>query len=810
MVITEPKQSQVVGTISRMIFESKDNFFKILVVDIKEVNFEWSLPTITVTGSFPEIEAQREYVFYGALVEHGRYGLQLQVQGYEESLPKTKDGLIAYLSSDEFPGIGRKTAQKVVTVLGEQAIQKIRQDYQVLAQVDISPAQAQALTEGLNKLDDSFSEILLYLNGLGVSTRMVEKIYNHYHTESLSVVKDDPYRLVRDIKGFGFKSADDLAYAQGIQETDPVRLRGGLLQTLFETCHTSGDTYLMAEELLDKGAELLATTMPHEKMYPKLAQELAQMQEAGDVVLTEDQKVYLKTYYISEKEIALNLQEQVRRLQDTDFPSQEEITDLVADFEAEQGLAYGDEQKQAIYQALTSPIFLLTGGPGTGKTTIINGIVHCYQKLHPQAELALAAPTGRAAKRMAETTGYKASTIHRLLGLGLTSNQRQDLEEEEQNLVTEPFLIIDESSMIDTHLMRTLTSNLGEKTQLLFVGDKDQLPSVGPGQVFADLLASDIFPKVELRQIYRQKEESTIPVLAQAIQAGKLPENFTQTQVDRSFLANSAGLIPVRLKKVIERALQSQLKADDIQVLAPMYRSEAGIDNLNHELQEIINPRQSSGQGQLKKEVEINNFILRIGDRVLQKVNQPEKGVYNGDIGKVVGIELAEDYQTAKQITVDFDQNEVEYKPNEFSELTLAYCLSIHKAQGSEFPVVILVMVDEFSRMLNRNLLYTGITRAKNKLVMMGQLSAYQRSVSTTTGQRKTGLIAKLQQIFNGELALTTGQKQVQKVVVTPIQEGVDPVVELQAEEYYLTPALAMSEQIDPMIGMEGLTPENC
>ena len=456
---------------------------------------------------------------------------------------------------------------------------------------------------------------------------------------------------------------------------------------------------------------------------------------------------------------------------------------------------------------------MLTGGPGTGKTTIINGIVAMFAELNgidlerirqqkddSHLPILLAAPTGRAAKRMTETTGLPARTIHRLLGI---NGHDEELSESKVDELSGDLLIIDETSMVDTELMDVLLGAIPYNMQVIFVGDKDQLPSVGPGQVFADLLESDELPKKELTRIYRQSDDSSIVELSHSIQQGQLPPDFTQQHADRSFIACNAFQVPDVLKQVVQLWLSKGNSIDDLQVLAPMYKGVAGIDNLNNRMQAIVNPAKHG-----RKEVQVNQQVFRIGDRVLQLVNDPEHNIFNGDIGKVIGIDLksAKNHVPTDKIIVDFDGNEVGYEKRNWNQLTLAYCMSIHKSQGGEFPLIILPMVRQFSRMFARNLLYTAVSRAKQKLVLLGEVEAFKKSVSIVSSNRQTGLKEMLWEAF--------GDHEKVNLIEDPVSEDESETVEADDQELnqnsnVLTNSMIESGKIDPLIGMNGIQPKD-
>ncbi|MGO2629934.1 MAG: SF1B family DNA helicase RecD2, partial [Enterococcus italicus] len=489
------------------------------------------------------------------------------------------------------------------------------------------------------------------------------------------------------------------------------------------------------------------------------------------------------------------------------------------------GISYGPSQKEAIIEAIHSPFFILTGGPGTGKTTVINGIVQLFAELNdldldPASytdetfPVLLAAPTGRAAKRMNETTGLPSGTIHRLLGLNGREQATTSLPPKE---LEGGLLIVDELSMVDTWLANTLFKAISTNMQVILVGDKDQLPSVGPGQVMHDLLKIAQFPKKELTEIYRQGVESTIIPLAHEIKDGSLPANFQINQPDRSFFPCQAHQIEPIIAKIVEKAKAKGFTAQDIQILAPMYRGVAGIDALNNMMQQIFNPNDGR-----KKEVRYKETAYRIGDKVLQLVNAPEDNVFNGDMGVIVGITYAKDSEDkVDELHIQFDANEVSYRRNDWHKITLAYCCSIHKSQGSEFKMVILPMVHQYSRMLQRNLLYTAVTRSKEMLILLGEYDSYQRCVQVESHLRLTTLVERIQevagytkeqmnQLDQTEQALYTDEP-FEKVKTTRDVPNKDEKKQApdMPKDSRLTLTAILEQTIDPMIGMEGIRPQD-
>lgn len=814
----------VVGQVAQVFFQSSANFYKVLLVKIKDKNFDWSESTITVTGNFADIKEETPYRFSGRLVKHPKYGQQFQADNYQTEIPSSKEGIVTYLSSSQFPGIGEKTAERIVQKLGNDAVSVLLQDPNKVKKLGLNEKQQKSLLDNL-EADQGIEQIIIGLNSLGFSSNMAARIYSYFQEDTLNTIHDDPYQLSIHINGIGFYRADQIAEQLGFKPDDSGRLRGAIFHVLFEYSSSEGNTFVPGNILLQKVQQLLEEGRNVEIDPNKIADELIKLVDQRKLAV-ENNNFYLKKYFYGEWDIATQLARLMQEDSEQPLADEKQLTADLSQIETQMNIEYDLFQRDAITKALTSKVFLLTGGPGTGKTTIINAIVALYayeNDIDLEAKrlpILLAAPTGRAAKRMSEMTGLPASTIHRLLGI----NGHEEQLPEEVDELDGTLLIIDETSMVDTDLMKILLKSIPDAMQVIFVGDRHQLPSVGPGQVFADMLASDLLPKKELTKIYRQGEYSSIISLAHAVNQGELPVDFSQQQNDRSFIRCTAKQVPQVIAQVIEVALRKGNSKDDIQVLAPMYRGPAGIDSLNDLLQEIMNPHHTR-----QKEIEVRGHHLRIGDRVLQLVNDPEKNIYNGDIGKIVAIDIGNKGQKAgpDSVTISFEQNEVEVEKKDWNNLTLAYCLSIHKSQGGEFPIVILPMVPQFARMFARNLLYTAITRAKEKLILVGDLESFRRSISKVAQNRLTTLKQRLETELGDEkqVGANDDSTQLTQPAVQIERDGSQPKKTKQdgtlgkntAEEfnqrqvlnesYTLTLQLIESQNIDPMIGMDGVRP---
>lgn len=767
------------GTIERIIFENPSSFFRILLLNIDDTDADFDDFEIIVTGTMADIIEGEDYTFWGNLVQHPKYGEQLKLIRYERAKPTSK-GLVKYFSSDHFKGIGVKTAQKIVDLYGDNTIDKVLAEPEKLH--DIVGLSAKNREAFIMKLRQNYGteRVLAKLSEYGISNKLAFQIQNFYKEETLEIVEHYPYQLVEDIQGIGFKIADQLAQSLGIESTAPERFRAGLLHTLLTQSMEKGDTYLEAKELLEHTIELLESSRQIELDPNSVADELAHLIEE-DKVQNVDTKIFENSLFFAEEGISNNLLRILEKENQNKYEP-EKIEAALTHIEEEFAISYDAIQKQAICHAIQHKIFILTGGPGTGKTTVINGIIAVYALLHgldlhksQYLPILLAAPTGRAARRMNELTGLPSATIHRHLGMtGDDDTSHLD------DYLDADFIIVDEFSMVDTWLANQLLSNISSNSKLLIVGDADQLPSVSPGQVLADLLKIPLLPQIKLEKIYRQGEDSTIVTLASQIQKGVLPSDFTEKKADRSYFEARSEHIPQMIERIVEAAIRSGIPAQGVQVLAPMYRGQAGIDHINKLMQDLINPAEKE---QLVFEATDGQY--RQGDRVIHLVNDAESNVFNGDLGYITDL-LPAKYTDSKQdeLTINFDGNEIIYQRSEWYKIRLAYAMSIHKSQGSEFPVVILPITSSSHRMLQRNLIYTAITRAKSKLILLGEKSAFAFAVQNTGTTRKTYLKERFEDFLN-----------VEKVIHTSVDN-----LETTVENYVLTEENFL--KINPMIGI--------
>lgn len=739
------------GEIAFTIYENATEHFSIAKINIHETNEPYKEKDIVAKGHFINLQKGVMYQFFGKLDTHPKFGLQYHIHSYQTFIPDTKDAVVAYLSSDLFYGIGEKTAQSIVDTLGENAIHKILDDKDVLLQVkQLNKKAAQSIYDTLQE-NQGFEQVAVKLTKYGIGLKMAQHLYKVYKDETLTLIQENPYQFVYDVEGFGFLTADKIATLNGIVKTDENRIRASCIHAL-QMSVLDGHVFLPLDECVRDMLGVLAVA----SLGATDAHVQIKALEKEKKVITLNENVYLPSLYYAEDHFTSHMKRLLESKVKTET-TDAELMKIIGDIEETEVLSYGEEQFTAIKQAIDSKIMILTGGPGTGKTTVIKGILKAYAEIHGLSldlhqydkksdfPFILTAPTGRAAKRLQESTGIKAQTIHRLLGWDGANH----FEKNEHEKLSGKYLIIDEFSMVDTWLANHLFKAIPTDMQVLLVGDEDQLPSVGPGQVLADLLKSKAIPFVTLTEVYRQKEGSKIIQLAHQIKKDVCSQGDLQKDTDFSFIPCGEHQVVHVVTTVIERAMKKGLAVHDIQVLAPMYKTQAGINELNKHIQKLVNPKKEG-----KRERTFHDVIFRVGDRVIQLVNQPEDGVYNGDIGEIVQIFSAkENEEKQEQIIVSYDENEVVYTRANYLNMMHAYCISIHKSQGSEFPIVILPVVHTYRRMLRKNLLYTAITRAKKSLILCGEMDAFIQGVETLdTDTRYTTLKEHLHQKLGGKI----------------------------------------------------------
>ncbi|SFE27660.1 SF1B family DNA helicase RecD2 [Alteribacillus iranensis] len=726
-------ESYLIGTVLHIIFRNEENGYTVIKVKVKESEPALDEKKVTVVGHFPAIEKEERYRFEGELKEHPRYGKQYQAYIYKKDLPTEREALISYLSSERFTGIGKKTAERLIDTYGTNVISGVLNQPDKLKEIPgLNEEKRKTLYRELME-NQGMEHAMTMLSRFGFGMELSVKIYNTYKEETIDIIQHTPYQLVWDVEGVGFYKADRLGKSLGIQPNDQERVKAGLLYVLYEKTMQEGHVYFPRREVL-KEAQALLNEGNNQVDVTDLDTAVLQLVEE-DKLIEEEERIYIPSLYFAEKGVVTKVTKMLEEDQ-RDVFSESEFLQALGETEEEFGIEYAEQQREAIYKAIHSNIMILTGGPGTGKTTVIRAIVDIYAKLNgfsldrstyrkgERFPVLLAAPTGRAAKRMKESTGLEASTIHKLLGFN-GEEEEDPFEKNEQQPLEGSLLIVDEVSMVDMWLANQLLRAVPDEMKVIIVGDEDQLPSVGPGQVLRDLLQTKLIPTVELSVVYRQAEGSSIIDLAHTIKKGYLPDDMQTPYSDRRFFPCSKLQTAQVIEQVCAGALKKGYSPLDIQVLAPMYRGSAGVNLLNETLQKLFNPHEEK-----KRKVSFGDTTYSKGDVVLQLVNDPEKEVYNGDRGVIEAIfEAKETVDKQMQIVISFEGKEVTYSRQELKQIMLAYCSSIHKAQGSEFPIVIVPMLMSYRRMLQRNLLYTAITRAQDYLILCGEREAIQFAV---------------------------------------------------------------------------------
>lgn len=740
------------GELLHTIYSNATDHFSIAKIKVDETNEDYEEPDIVVKGYFSELLPGETYIFNGELIEHKRYGLQYDVSEYRRYLPDTKEGLVAYLSSDLFYGVGVKTANRIIDHLGESAISKIMNDPTELDQIPgLTEDRKTAFVEQLRE-HQGFDHVVVQLSKYAIGLKMAQQIYEVYKEQAIDVLMTNPYQYIFDIKGFGFHKADLVAKQNDIAMNHPSRIRAGCIFTLHESMQ-DGHIYLTKDEILPRSKNLLQARR-HEITDEDIHQQMIELHEEELLVVDED-NIYLPFLYYAEAGFATHLK-RILAQEDSEHTPEAELLKLVGEIEEEETLSYGKEQYDAIKQSLEEKMMILTGGPGTGKTTVIKGILRAFSTVHDlsldakdyqsQSEFPfiLTAPTGRAAKRMSESTGLQAMTIHRLLGW----DGQDGFEKNEDNPLKGKLIVVDEFSMVDIFLANQLFKAIPTDMHVLLVGDEDQLPSVGPGQVMADLLASSKVNVTKLEEVYRQKEGSKIIELAHEIKHDEVDAGSLIQASDFNFIECNTWELLDALKQIITKALEKNVDLKDMQILAPMYKTEVGIHRINQEIQAIANPKRKG-----VRELKTQDVVFRRGDKVIQLVNQPEDGVFNGDIGEITAIFKAnENVEKEEQIVVTYEDRDVVYNRKNLLNIMHAYCISIHKSQGSEFPIIIMPVDPGFRRMLRKNLLYTGITRAKKSLIICGNKQSFLTGIrEVDTNKRNTSLKERLIRVLDDD-----------------------------------------------------------
>jgi len=707
---------ELTGIIERIIFHSEENGFSVIVLQIS------AKEQTTVTGCLPSINPGEQVTLQGSWIRHPKFGKQFEAKSCLKQLPTTVVGLKKYLGSGLIKGIGPKYATKLVDAFGAEVLTVIDKEPQRLAYVDgIGPKRLEQIVAAWQDQKE-IANIMVFLQEKGVSPSFATKIYKQYRDRSIEVISENPYQMVDDIWGVGFKSADQLAQKLGLDHDSPKRVRAGILYAISETVQ-QGNLYVELNELKTNVIKLLELDQEdHEQRVKDALQALYTSEKIKVLTHNEQHYVTLAQYYFTEKGVARKLQRIAEHPQQHTFNIDEIYTKLRVT--QHDDIQLNEDQQQGILTVLQHKVTIITGGPGTGKTTLIKKLLGILEKDNRRCKLA--APTGRAAKRITEGTGRYATTLHRLLELDPATMQ---FKHNEENALKLDFLIIDEASMIDIFLGHALLKALPLTAHLILIGDIDQLPSVGAGNFLNDVIASGTAPTIRLTQIFRQAQDSLIIINAHKVNRGEFPvSSLPDAKRDFFFVKEQEPEhVQAHLTKLFTTGLyRAGINPKDAIVLVPMNRGVVGTNNLNQILQEILNPSQTA------KKVSRAGTVYKVGDRVMQIRNNYDKNVFNGDIGTIEDIHLDD-----QQLLVNIDERIIEYDFSELDELVLAYAVSIHKSQGSEYAATIIPIFMNHFVLLQRNLIYTAITRAKKLCIIMGQPKAVAIAIKNKKGLKR-------------------------------------------------------------------------
>ncbi len=703
-------KNYICGNIRKIIYESNNGPYKIGLFRVRETNDDETLmyvdKVIGFTGNFNDINLDLEYILYGKMYNHPKYGIQYNVETYELKPPTDTDSLILYLSSGMFKGIGEKTAKKIVERFGMNTIDIIKKDYRQLSTISgMSELKAKSMHDKIvdNELNQ---DMIIKLNGYGFSVKEAIDLLTLFGSKLEGIIENNIYELVTNIN---FDKLD-LIFLKDNDEQDQRRIKALIKHNIYNMCYETGDTLVQKEELFIR----MKKNFNREFDSNKFIVHLNSLIESNEVVIYKE-LITLHDFFYTEKNILTN----INRINDIkEVIKNETIEDYISQYEKEANIKFNDDQKSAIKGSLKNNLYIITGGPGTGKTTIIKAIVSIMKSVYKvrDTDIALLAPTGRSAKRMMESVNAPAYTIHKFLKW---NKETGSFQMNEFNKVNEKIIIVDEASMVDIFLMSSLLNALKFNVKLLLIGDANQLPSIGPGDVLNDLLKLDNVKSKRLNIIYRVKEGSYITYLANDIKNKKYFDSF-DSYSDFRFIESSDENIMTYLSEICSKVKEKNINIENFQVLVPMYKGLCGIDNINRLMSNIFNNRSDK--------VQIGDKYYGINDKVIQLVNDVENNVFNGDIGYIKSIEYID---SKLYISIDYMGNIVTYKSGEFDKFTLAYAISIHKSQGSEYDNVVVVLAKSFRRMFYNKLIYTAITRAKSSLIIIGNIESLNLSVQT-------------------------------------------------------------------------------
>ena len=717
----------VEGYLNKIIFHNKENNYYILSIFLNDKYDFVEGDYLSVVGTFNDFEFIEDdlYSFKGEIVQHRKYGTQLSAIVVEPVIEKDKEAIVSYLSSSIFQGVGRKTAELIVDTLGVDALDKIYENKDSLFNIKGIPEQRKDTIYATIVANKQTQDIILKLNEYNLSNNLILKIYNFYKHNTLRIITESPYSLIKDIKGINFKTVDKIAETNEIAANDRERILYGFIYTINSFCFSTGNTYISKNTLLYNTFNILYSSRNIAVTKEDILSSYDYALDTGKLIEIED-RVFLPEIYYSEYSIYSDISKRLE-LEDGFDISDSLLDNYIEEVEDELEISYDIVQIAAIKNCIKNNFAILTGGPGTGKTTIILAVIKIFQKIknyslhdlldESRSILTLCAPTGKAAKRMSESTGFYASTIHKAIGW---STEDENMEEfVSEKFIKSELVIIDESSMIDVFLMYNLLKIINKDAKIILVGDNDQLPSIAPGNVLNDLINSKAISTVKLNKIFRQSEHSSIINISHSIK-NNIPFDVLENFDDKEFIsANKNEMINV-ISAIYDDLIKGSAK-ENIQILAPIYKGTSGINEINIAIQSRFNDNE--------EQIEYGELIYKVNDRVMQLVNRPEDNIFNGDIGYIEKI-----YKEGNKvkIVIDYDGNYVTYEKTELNQITLSYACSIHKAQGSEFENVIIPFIDNYNFMLNKNLTYTAITRAKKKLILCGSSNVFYKSIEPT------------------------------------------------------------------------------
>lgn len=716
------------GYIKKIRFYSESSNYIVALIEVEQED-----KLITMNGYMNNFNDYEKYAFIGDYEIHPKYGKQFKLSEYRIIYAKESEEIIKYLSSPLFKGIGKALATQIVNTLGEECLEKIKEDKHNLDLVrGMTEKRREIIYEALTN-GDYDQEVMQFFMGHGISLKNLGLIQAYYQEKTLEILQNNPYQLVEDIDGIGFKTADELALKTGGTLDNPNRIKAGIIYSIKQYGFNTGSTYCYLDEIKIMFSKIIYNI--EEVSFNEYLDELI---DEGLIIQRGD-----KYYYFEMDEAEKNIAEylKIRINKPDELFDEKEVERLLTNYEKTQGICYAAKQKEALNYFLKSSCMILTGGPGTGKTTIVQALLKVYSALYPDDRIGLVAPTGRAAKRLTELTRIYACTIHRLLKWDLHSNT---FAMNKSNPLDLDVLIIDEFSMVDCLLLSKLFEAGRGINKVLFIGDYHQLPSVAPGNILQDLMEAGV-KTIELDEIFRQAKDSGIIQLAHHIIHNEIENmDLFEQYRDINFFPCINYDVVKNVKIIVKKAIDEGYDTNDIQVLVPMYQGVAGIDALNDALQDVFNPID-----EFNDSYQIGRKEYRVGDKILQLKNRPDDDVFNGDIGTLVEICRKDNFEYLQDtLIVDFDGNFVEYTSNTFNTITHAYCMSIHKSQGNEFKIVIMAVLSDYYIMLRRNLLYTAITRAKQSLFILGSSKAFMHGLANyQDSRRKTSLKSRFKTI---------------------------------------------------------------